>query len=274
MSSTAKIIQFPLTLSFAATSHKFQGQTIRKPNKSANDLNSVFQAAQTYTILSRVESISQLFIIGSLPKSKFYADQKALEELGRLDRISVNKNPLVWEQSFDWSVKINCFNIRSLLQHFDDLKADPMFRFSDVMCINETWLTNDSYDQNIQLAGYTLHLNSAGHGRGLATYYKMNKFTHCRDVKEKFMQLTKLSSPDIDVISVYRSKEGSKHELVLQLKSLIEEDKATVLCGDFNYCLVEDGNLVTEFLEKIGFTEYANCATHIKGGHIDHMYFR
>ena len=111
VSNTAKVIQFPLTLCFAATSHKFQGQTIRKPNKSVADLNSVFQAAQTYTVLSRVESISQVFILDSLPTSKFYADHQALQELERLDLVSINKNPPIWEKTFKWSIKVSCFNI-------------------------------------------------------------------------------------------------------------------------------------------------------------------
>ena len=275
VSNTAKVIQFPLTLCFAATSHKFQGQTIRKPNKSANDLNSVFQAAQTYTILSRVESITQLYILDSLPTSKFYADPSALDEIERLDKVSVNWNPPKWENNIESSFKISCFNIRSLLLHIEDFKADPIFKFSDVICISETWLTSDCDDHILHLDDYSLHLNSVGYGRGLATYFRSKKFTVCEDVKQNFIQLTKLSSPEIDVISVYRSKDGSKHELVNQLKRLIDESMPTLICGDFNFCSLEDKSTeVIEALGQIGFEEYAKCASHIKGGHIDHMYFR
>ena len=97
-SNTAKIVQFPVKLCFATTSHKFQGQTVVKPKKLAVDLKTVFAAAQAYVMLSRVQSIEQLFILKSLPKEKFYADGKALEELNRLDGISVNRNPPLWEQ--------------------------------------------------------------------------------------------------------------------------------------------------------------------------------
>ena len=37
VSNMAKVIQFPLSLCFAATSHRFQGQTVYKPNKTVND---------------------------------------------------------------------------------------------------------------------------------------------------------------------------------------------------------------------------------------------
>ena len=136
-------------------------------------------------------------------------------------------------------------------------------------------MTNDDKNENIQLAGYTLHLNSVGYGRGLATYYKQEKFKHCDDVKQKFFQLTKLISSDIDIISIYRSKECSEQELIIQIKKLIEGDKPTIVCGDLNLCSIdENANAVTKALEAIGFSETAQCATHIKGGHIDHMYFR
>ena len=52
VSNTAKVVQFPISLCFAATSHKFQGQTIRKPNNLAADFRTVFEAAQSYVMLS------------------------------------------------------------------------------------------------------------------------------------------------------------------------------------------------------------------------------
>ena len=218
----------------------FQGQTIRKPNKCVADLRTVFQAAQTYTILSRVENIDQLFILGSLPRNKFYADSHALEELERLDRVSVNKNPTVWEKDHAWSLKICSFNIRSLAEHIEDLRSDQMIMFSDIICLCETWLINDINQQDtLKLNNYELHLNSAGHGKGLAVYYNAEKFKHCIDVKKPLFQITKMRSEDVDVISVYRSSGGSQTELLDSLKFMIEEYNPTIICGDFNLCLVE-----------------------------------
>ena len=90
--SLAKVIQFPLYLCFAATCHGFQGQTVYKPNTVVCDFRTVFQAAQAYVMLSRVETINQLFILGSPPPEKFYASPDALEELDRLKRVSINQN--------------------------------------------------------------------------------------------------------------------------------------------------------------------------------------
>ena len=45
ISTTAKLIQFPLVLAWAVTAHKIQGQSIKSPQKVVVDLKSVFEAA-------------------------------------------------------------------------------------------------------------------------------------------------------------------------------------------------------------------------------------
>ena len=74
------------------------------------DLRTVFAAAQAYVMLSRVQSIEQLFILHSLPINKFYADTKALDDLERLNNISININPPIWEEN----VVENCFSKLSI----------------------------------------------------------------------------------------------------------------------------------------------------------------
>ena len=153
VSSTAKVVQFPLSLCFAATAHKFQGQTIHKPNKLAADFRTVFEAAQAYVMLSRVQTISQLFVIDSLPEQKFYASQKALSELERLEKVSVNKNPPLWEQEHQWSFKIVTLNIHSLSDKIEDLRHDKIMLMSNMICLTETWLRSDIAKESFNLPG-------------------------------------------------------------------------------------------------------------------------
>ena len=87
-SSTAKVIQMPLKLSHAATCHKFQGQTIPKPQALVVNLKTVFEAAQAYVALSRIQELNQLFIIDSLPESKIYPSKSAMKEMRRMHKIS------------------------------------------------------------------------------------------------------------------------------------------------------------------------------------------
>merc|ERR1711911_366769 len=59
----AAVIQFPIRLAHAITAHKVQGQSIPSPLKVAMDIDSVFEAAQAYVMLSRVQSLDQVYIV-------------------------------------------------------------------------------------------------------------------------------------------------------------------------------------------------------------------
>ena len=70
VSTTAKLVQFPLIPAFAVTGHRFQGQTVAEPKKMVVDLRNVFQAAQAYVMLSQMQILSQLHILETLPSRK------------------------------------------------------------------------------------------------------------------------------------------------------------------------------------------------------------
>jgi exonuclease III len=154
------------------------------------------------------------------------------------------------------------------VKHIGD---DPVVKQSDVICLSETWLNSDQIDEELDIEGYELHTNSFGHGRGLATYFRKEEFKPNGDIKEATFQLTKLSSENVDVISVYRSNEAKIKEFSDQL--LFDPLKTTVLCGDFNICFkAERHNKLIKTLEDHGFEQFVKEATHIRGGLIDHAY--
>merc|ERR1711872_180335 len=101
ISTTAKLIQFPLVLAWAVTAHKIQGQSIKSPQKVVLDLKSVFEAAQAYVMLSRVQELDHLYILKELPENKIYANQTALAEIDRLLQVSKNNNPTDWKSKKD-----------------------------------------------------------------------------------------------------------------------------------------------------------------------------
>jgi exonuclease III len=143
---------------------------------------------------------------------------------------------------------------------------------SSIITFSETWLEQKT---KIPLNGFKAHFNSIGPGKGLAIYMKDDTFRPIIDIKQEKMQVSKLQSQDLDLITLYRSDQGNPTELLQHLKNLINNDMPTVVCGDFNICYqVSRNNRITQYLENNGFLQLMKEATHIKGRHIDHFYFK
>ena len=129
-----------------------------QPKKVLVDLTKVFQAAQAYVMLSRCQSLDQLFILHEVPRKKLYADKKALEEVQRLEAISINKNPSLWNKHDASLTKIAFLNIQSIQNKMDWIASDHSLQQATCMFISETWL--DRNDSGISLPGYQTSLNS------------------------------------------------------------------------------------------------------------------
>ena len=113
--TTAIVIQFPVRLAFSLTAHKIQGQTIPKPTKIVLDLNSVFEDAQAHVMLSRVQCLDQIQILGSLDESKIRTSNIGLNELKRQKYISMNENPTPWnKREMHETIKIASLNCAGL----------------------------------------------------------------------------------------------------------------------------------------------------------------
>ena len=226
-----------------------------------------------YVMLSRVETIEQLYIQGDPPDNKFYADQRALDELERLEKVSVNKNKPNWEQNFAWCRKIALLNCRSLASHIEDIKHDFMLLHSDIICLNETWLMSNLVQEHWNIPGYHLHLNSVGSGKGIGTYIKADIITPKSNVTKEKVQITLLSSPELDIINIYRSQGMDTAELANDLRYMINKSKLTIVCGDLNLCYIDDyNNELTKMFKREGFQQLVHEATHFMGGHIDQVY--
>ena len=67
-------------------------------------------------------------------------------------------------------------------------------------------MKNDDVFDNIELAG-KLHVNSYGEkkGKGLAVYFRDASFEAKQAIKDEHLQVSVLSSPEVDIIVVYRS---------------------------------------------------------------------
>ena len=266
----ASVMQFPLKLAFAATSHKVQGQTVKKPNNLVIDLRTVRESAQAYVMLSRVQSLNQLIILDSLPVEKIYASEKALDELQRLMHRCLN-----FKDTFHMYL-VSC-NIRSLRAHIADISTSSYIKKADLLCLQETWLKeNEVSSQLLQITGFKAYFNSAGVGKGLAIYCKTS-YTVEKEVKNDNYQMSLIKSSYLNIINIYRSSSSSSASIrnfIDDLEQLIEANKPTLIVGDFNFCSNEENtHPISAKLISLKFEQKVKHPTHVLGRCLDHVYF-
>ena len=155
---------------------------------------------------------------------------------------------------------------------YKDIVSDATLLESTLLALSETWLLEET---GLDIKGYASHFNNIGPGKGIAIFYKEDYFSFSKEIKENNFQITKCVSEELEVIAVYRSEKGNLSELKEHLSKLITPHYTTVICGDFNLCSVsQKNNKVTNLLETNGFEQLVMDATHIRGRHIDHFYFK
>ena len=89
------------------------------------------------------------------------------------------------------------------------------------------------------------------------------------------MQLSKFSSPDLDVVTLYRSKDESQANLNEGIRQMIEGNKSTLVIGDFNFCYLERTQFPTKkFLSENNFHQLVTEPTHMEGNLIDQAYIQ
>ena len=101
----------------------------------------------------------------------------------------------------------------------------------DVICLQETWISNDEHDQDYNLPGMNLNLNSQGRGKGIATYCN-SKYGFDGRISEKDLQMTKISSEKLDIINIYRSAHNKTFKE--RMPTLVDRARSTIICGDIN----------------------------------------
>ena len=233
--TTATVFSFPVRLAHAITAHKIQGQTFVSPATVALDLNSVFEAGQAYVMLSRVQCVDQLFIVGEFKEEKIKASPAALDELKRLQNISFNKNPTPWHRKDRKAMKIASVNCMGLLPHFRDIRKDSKLQHGDVLHFVETSLPVEADSEDITINGFKGRFINIGNGKGIATFIREDVLSEQGEsIVQQTLQILKFTIDGIDFISLYRSSCHSIQEVKETLTSLVDVGKPTLVIGDFN----------------------------------------
>jgi hypothetical protein len=89
------------------------------------------------------------------------------------------------------------------------------------------------------------------------------------------MQITKCTSLNLDIVNLYRLGNGHSVELLNHILRMMPHGKPALITGDSNICYqMNRSNRLIQGLERNGFRQLVNEATHIRGRHIDHAYWR
>ena len=221
-----------------------------KPNNLVVDVQSSHQPGMVYVMLSRVCNLLQLRILQEMDPDKIRVDEKVLKEAKRMQTVSLNSNPGSWASPKVEGLRVAYLNVSSLRKHIEDVKTDPRLKHADVLCLSETWLTEDEEEQpQYQLEGYNSFYLSQGRGKGLAVYVKRGvKIQDVRHHSSTHLQMLKLSFEGLDIIPIYRSKEEPLYSVAHHLQNILHKTTTTLLIGDINYCFRREQNDLSRYL--------------------------
>ena len=294
-STSATAINWPLKLSWGITIHKSQGMNVYNPNPLILDLDCWLRPAMVYVALSRIQSISQLYILERKSSSRYKNNynegdkiptnmmkpwQDAIDELNRLQGVDIVQFLL---PQLTTTFKVVSLNVVSLAKHIEDIKADEGLMAADVIMLQETSFTqNMRPDAGYQIgSNYRQYFNSQGKGKGLATYYPQ-QFSDISHSSQEAFQMSTIQSDDLTITNIYRSH-YAPFRFCMELQRLLDsmDDENHLIMGDFNYCLRNDSDHeVAELLRKYGYNTVNNIMhqapqpTQIKGRCLDHAWIK
>ena len=268
--------QMPLKLAWAVTIHKVQGQTTDKAVISMEGL----KAAMAYVALSRVTTLEGLFLTNYDP-SNIFCNNDIETNIAKMSSFDLSTaNPLL-ELDHNKNFIIAHHNIQSLRCHIEDLKSNTQMRNAHVICLSETWLTDDNDNlEDLVIDGYTLETLSVGRARGVAMYVQ----------KSVDYSVLPILSNDCDtlairtygatnmLIAVVYKPPGTRYgtfctemsDITAQTE-LLETDH-DVFVGDFNIDLMKDDTLPPKVFQN--YYQAISEPTTTNETLLDHIYIR
>ena len=280
-SPVIKRTQFPLALAWACTVHKVQGKQFKEAVISFQlQKQRRFNYGQMYVGLSRVTSLSGLYLIGEYNSKAIQSDPRATAEYELL------RNEYLMLPVHDFtpspnSLTVCLLNTRSLKKHVDDLKRDKEIFNTDVLCLTETQVeqgTDFTDDQLEQMFDVIHNLNSDKYC-SIATCINRNnvELLHMYHIPSATLVTVKkrqISKP-LNILLLYRKNKSAIQELVYLIQHMNShvENEVHIILGDFNI----DGfsNKNTELREILNqYKLIVDEPTHLSGSLLDHVYIR
>ena len=277
--------QFPLILSWASTIHSVQGLTV---DKIVVDLSKIFAAGQAYVALSRITSLEGLQIL-NYNSAAIKKDKRVDTEMLRLQQRPITfVSPIIPTLPEKDFIKISHLNVIGYLDHIDNLKADHVIAFADIICLTETHLhKSDTIHPNSQPIKSHLQYRADQVGSiqkgGILIFVNPQIPSTRLNIQIpglEFLATSLSPSPNtkIVLITLYRqSSTVSTREFIAMVKQLLSSTSLLhaeiLIVGDFNDDLMHNTTKISSWFERNGFNQLIYQLTTDQGSLLDHVYF-
>ena len=245
-----------------------QGVTVTTGSKLVIHWQKAFKPGMAYVMLGRCESIKDIYISGEFDPANIKCDKAALAEAQRIDEV-VRARDEIEQLLQDKMWTVSFINVRSLPAHFEDVKSVPILKQSHVFACGETWMHPG---QAFELDGYKSAFENCGDGKGLATYSRLQDSTiqTYSSESEKFSAALVITQ-EFNVVFAYLSKGFDRSAFEELLDHWIQDSIPTVLLGDVNWHW-NSNHSMKRYMNRRGFTQLIQKATHLEGHILDHVY--
>ncbi|CAI5661309.1 unnamed protein product [Oreochromis niloticus] len=284
--------QFPVKLAFACTIHKVQGMTT---TSAVVSLKSIFEPGMAYVAVSRVTSLSGLYLL-DMEEKKIFTNPEITAALENMRQANLDDMmPLLHvRQTLSRSdvFTIVHHNTEGLPAHINDIKSHHELCLADVLCLTETHLRGSFVAESLHLENYNLfkrnrHLSYTNfpqmanrNGGGVAVYVKSDIQVHekqyIHNVTDLEFLALKLEAPVSALIAVvYRPPDYTLRPFLKNLVSLLDsleimDCHPIIVCGDFNENVLSSANKpILELFESRGYAQVIIAPTTEKNTLLD-----
>ena len=213
--------------------------------------------------------------------SKIFCNKDIETNVAKMSSFDLSSaNPLL-ELDHNRNFIIAHHNIQSLRCHIEDLKSNTQMRNAHVICLSETWLTDNNDNlEDLVIDGYTLETLNIGRARGVAMYIQNSVDYSVLPILSNdcdTLAIRTYGATNMLIAVVYKPP-GTRYGTfctemnnITAQTELLETDHA-VFVGDFNIDLMKDNTIPPRVFEN--YYQAISEPTTSNETLLDHIYIR
>lgn len=220
---------------------------------------------QAYVALSRVRNLNGLYLLG-FDATTIRVNPTVVREMDRLRQQAATVSTSIGLTPAHGQLKIILLNIRSYLEHEEDLKTDGTLHEVDVFCFIEPFLNQQQQVVSILPESKIIRADRpAALGRGGGVMTIASKEMVPQELKLNISGLeyiavgVKTSSTMIHIITIYRPPSIALAEFITKLQMLLRSlpsNVPTVILGNFNIDLIDSlQHQMLTVMQQFGFNQ-------------------